>query len=80
MKEISCPYLKNNRCLIYNNRFKCCRNFPNIRAYCFRDCKQQCYECNDICCNHILVPDNYIIDENTISQYLNIECEDCIYL
>jgi hypothetical protein len=91
-KKIVCPYLKNNKCIIYKERFNCCRKFPVKNGYCAKSNCQLlkkniknntkksslvCSECKKICCKSILVPDNIEITKKFIEKWMNIDCDTC---
>lgn len=72
-----CPYLtKEELCSIYDNRPKCCRNFPNRQegSFCYipNRCNLNCKECKDKCCNYISLDESgdFIIS-------LDITCDKC---
>ena len=77
---IRCPYLdKDELCSIYENRFSCCRNFPNrnsgmfcAEAKCVYDAlgNVDCMNCKDKCCNHLEME---VFD----AKLLDISCLDC---
>ncbi len=92
-KEIACPLFDRWSCADYNNRPSCCRNYPQVWAYCSStkrcllwklwilwqnvESDNHCYSCKDICCNSILVPKRIEFTKEEILKWLDINCEDC---
>jgi Fe-S-cluster containining protein len=89
---ITCPFFKNWKCSIYENRPSCCKNYPQKDAYCTnKKCKlwvknidwklessnPLCFECKKKCCERILVPVWISIDKDFILDWLNIDCKNC---
>ena len=91
--EVICPYFENGKCVIYTERFACCRNFPQAKGYCSQDanCKiiqnkienntptsnLACGECQKFCCEKILVPEQVKVTKEFMKKWMNIACEDC---
>ena len=90
--EITCTYLNSGKCTKYEQRFNCCRNYPQIGRYCSSDkCRIMsinvsnnteesndiCAECENKCCTHILVPIKSNIKEEFIEKWMNIDCSTC---
>ena len=77
---VKCPYLTENElCSIYEDRPKCCRNFPNRNPGMF--CSEtkcvydnlgnlDCVNCKDKCCNHLEME---VFD----IKLLDITCIEC---
>jgi hypothetical protein len=81
-KVITCPYLVDSKCSIYDKRFSCCRNFPQKQGYCSdADCDlgngHCCDNCEENCCENILVPKNSIVDKAFIGKLMDIDCDTC---
>jgi len=68
-----CPYLRDGRCTIYADRFKCCRAFP---AGCLKQrCNSDCENCQDLCCERIDEPPRGV----RLEDWLNMDCGECPY-
>ncbi len=91
-KFVACPYLKNNKCSIYEKRFSCCRNYPKTSGYCSdSDCAilkkkirnnseqsgKECAKCKAGCCKKILYPKNRKVTKRFVAKLMDIDCTAC---
>lgn len=89
--EVACPFLKDEKCSIYEKRPLCCKNYPHTNGYCkdtFCIVTQRnkntlasshlCSKCNSKCCKRILIPikiEN--LSDEFFYKWLDINCESC---
>lgn len=83
-REIVCPHFTADElCGIYENRYSCCRNFPNRQTGMFCasttrciydvDGNLDCKNCLDKCCRHIWVG----ADKEFDPSVLKMDCLTC---